>query len=111
MNMIVKLPPAPIGRPTKELAEQRHALMLDRALEMFLEKGFEVTTIEAIASSLNMTKRTIYSRYKDKHTLFKAVVQRAVDQWVMPVETLKAVDTGDLESTLQIGRASCRERV
>ena len=100
MNMIPKPPPAPNGRPTKALAEQRHALMLDRALEMFLEKGFEITTIEAIASSLNMTKRTVYCRYKDKRTLFKAVVQRAVDRWVMPVENLQAADTGDLESTL-----------
>jgi AcrR family transcriptional regulator len=47
-----------------------------------------------------MTKRTIYSRYRDKRALFEAVVQRAVDQWVVPIETLEAADTGDLEATL-----------
>lgn len=93
-------PPGPNGRPTKQQAEQRHVLLLDRALEMFLDKGFELTTIDAIAASLNMTKRTIYSRYKDKRALFKATVQRAVDRWVVPIEVLKAADTGDLESTL-----------
>lgn len=89
------------GRPTKEQAEQRHAELLDQALEMFLDRGFELTTIDAIAESLNMTKRTIYSRYADKRALFKATVQHAVDQWIVPIATLKAADDGDLESTLK----------
>ena len=29
------------GRPTRAQAEQRHQELLDRALEMFLEKGYE----------------------------------------------------------------------
>ena len=91
---------APSGRPTKKQAEQRDEQLLDRALEMFLEKGFELTTIDAIAASISMTKRTIYSRYKDKRALFKAAVQRAVDQWIVPIEVLKSADTGDLEATL-----------
>jgi AcrR family transcriptional regulator len=89
------------GRPTKEQAEQRHAALLDRALEMFLDRGFELTTIEAIAESLSMTKRTIYSRYTDKRALFRATVQHAVDQWIVPIDTLRAADNGDLETTLR----------
>jgi len=93
-------PLAPNGRPTKEQAEQRHEQLLDRALEMFLEKGFELTTIDAIAASINMTKRTIYSRYDDKRALFRAAVQRAVEQGLVPISALEAADTGDLETTL-----------
>jgi AcrR family transcriptional regulator len=95
-----KFPPSN-GRPTKEQAEQRHTALLDRALEMFLDKGFELTTIEAIAESLNMTKRTIYNRYTNKRTLFRATVQHAVDQWIVPLDTLKSADDGNLESTLR----------
>ena len=91
---------APNGRPTKKQAEQRHEQLLDRALEIFLEKGFELTTIDEIAASISMTKRTIYCRYKDKRALFKAAVQRAVDQWIVPIDVLKGADTGDLETTL-----------
>jgi AcrR family transcriptional regulator len=98
MNKYFKPPPS--GRPTKEQAEQRHEQLLDRALEMFLEHGFELTTIDAIAASINMTKRTIYARYEDKRALFKAAVQRAVDQWNVPVDELQAADTGNLETTL-----------
>jgi TetR/AcrR family transcriptional regulator, mexJK operon transcriptional repressor len=100
MTTHFKPPATPNGRPTKEQAEQRQEQLLDRALEMFLEKGFELTTIDAIAASLSMTKRTIYSRYQDKRALFRAAVQRAVDQWIVPVEVLRAADTGDLQATL-----------
>lgn len=88
------------GRPTREQAEQRHEELLDRALELFLEKGFELVTMEAIAAAVGMTKRTVYARYEDKSALFKAAVQRAVDRWIVPIERLQAVETDDLEATL-----------
>lgn len=93
-------PMAPNGRPSRELAELRQEFLLDKALEMFLEKGFEQTTIDAIAASINMTKRTIYSRFADKRALFKAAVERAIEEWFVPIEALKRADTGDLKATL-----------
>jgi AcrR family transcriptional regulator len=88
------------GRPTREQAEQRHVELLDRALELFLENGFELATIEAIAASVGMTKRTVYARYEDKRALFKAAVQRAIERWIIPIEVLQAAETDDLEETL-----------
>lgn len=88
------------GRPTRAQAEQRHEDLLDEALEIFLDKGYELATIEAIAASVRMTKRTVYTRYLDKAALFRAVVQRAVDRWVVPVDELRAAETDDLEATL-----------
>jgi TetR/AcrR family transcriptional regulator, mexJK operon transcriptional repressor len=89
------------GRPTLEQAEQRHIELLDRALELFLEKGFELVTIDAIATAVGMTKRTMYARYDDKSALFKAAVQRAIDRWIVPIETLQSVENDDLEITLK----------
>ena len=88
------------GRPTRAQAEQRHEELLDRALELFLENGYELATIDAIAAAVGMTKRTVYSRYEDKGALFRAAVQRAIDRWLVPVETLHAVESDDLEATL-----------
>jgi TetR/AcrR family transcriptional repressor of mexJK operon len=88
------------GRPTRETALRRQEELLERALEMFALGGFELTTIDAIATSLNMTKRTIYARYKDKGALFEAAVKRAIDRWYIPVEVLRQADTGDLATTL-----------
>lgn len=88
------------GRPTREQAERRHALLLDRALDLFLDRGYEQTTLEAIAASVRMTKRTVYGLYEDKAALFRAAVQHAIEQWVVPKETLRSLETGDLEGTL-----------
>lgn len=67
---------------------------------MFLTNGFDRSSIDAIASAAGMAKRTIYARYPDKDSLFEAAVQRAVDRWIVPVETLRAVESDDLEETL-----------
>jgi AcrR family transcriptional regulator len=88
------------GRPTREQARQRHDELLDRALDLFLDKGFEQATIEAIAASVGMTKRTVYARYLDKAALFKATVQRAIERLIVANSTLRALETGDIEATL-----------
>jgi AcrR family transcriptional regulator len=80
--------------------------LLDHALDLFLDQGFERTTIDAIAASAGMAKRTLYLRYKDKKALFKAALERAIEAWIVPVERLKAAETDDLEDSLQrIGHA------
>lgn len=88
------------GRPKRAEVERRNHELLDRALDLFLDKGFEKTTIDEIAIATGMAKRTIYFRYSDKLTLFKASLQRAIDAWVVPVEKLHAAECDDLESTL-----------
>jgi AcrR family transcriptional regulator len=88
------------GRPTTEQAEARHEELLDAALDLFLEHGFELTTIEMIAARINMTKRTVYARYADKASLFRGAVQRAIERQVVPRHVLEGFDEGDLTETL-----------
>lgn len=96
-------PPAPIkaGRPTRAQAEARREQLLDVALDLFLEHGFEQATIEMIAAHVGMNRRTVYARYADKATLFRAAVQRAIDRQVISPEVLADLDTGDLAQTLE----------
>jgi TetR/AcrR family transcriptional repressor of mexJK operon len=100
MNELGKIKRAKAGRPTREQAEARHAELLDRALDHFLDKGYEQATIEAIASDVSMTKRTVYARYDDKASLFLAAVRRAINSYAVPIERITATRTGDLERTL-----------
>jgi AcrR family transcriptional regulator len=92
--------PSGAGRPTREQAEQRHAELLNCALDMFLDRGYEQTTIEAIAAAVSMTKRTIYARYDDKAALFRAAVQHAIERSIVPEQALRSLETDDLEATL-----------
>lgn len=88
------------GRPT--LSNEQ---LLDTALDLFLDNGFERTSIEAITAAAGMAKRTVYARYADKTTLFKAALTRAIEEWIVPVEQLQAAETDDIEDTLlAIGR-------
>jgi TetR/AcrR family transcriptional regulator, mexJK operon transcriptional repressor len=88
------------GRPTAVQAQQRHDELLDNALDLFLDKGFEQATIEAIAAAVGMTKRTVYARYANKAALFKAAVQRSIERLIVPPATIEALDTGDIAATL-----------
>ena len=88
------------GRPTTEQAEARHGELLDAALDLFLEHGFELTTIEMIAARISMTKRTVYARYADKASLFRGAVQRAIERQIVPRSVLEGFDQGDLTETL-----------
>jgi AcrR family transcriptional regulator len=83
------------GRPT--LSNEQ---LLDTALDLFLANGFERTSIEAITAAAGMAKRTVYARYGDKTTLFKAALTRAIEEWIVPVGLLQAAESDDLEDTL-----------
>ncbi|WP_159867494.1 TetR/AcrR family transcriptional regulator [Novosphingobium sp. 9U] len=88
------------GRPTREQAQARQAELLDRALDHFLDRGFEQATIEAIAADVSMTKRTVYARYPDKAALFLAAVRRGIDRLALAPESIAATRADDLERTL-----------
>lgn len=100
MNEITDFGRPRAGRPTREQAEARHRELLDRALEHFLDKGFEQATIDAIAADVGMTKRTVYARYTDKAALFHAALLRAIERYTVTDEEIRATDVGDLEQTL-----------
>lgn len=89
-----------VGRPTRAQQEQRHEELLNVALDIFLERGFEQTTMEEIATRVGMSKRTVYARYEDKSALFKAAVRRAIERYTVPRDALEAVATDDLQKTL-----------
>jgi TetR/AcrR family transcriptional regulator, mexJK operon transcriptional repressor len=83
------------GRPT--LSNEQ---LLDTALELFLQHGFERTSIDAVADAAAMAKRTIYARYDDKTALFKAALTRAIENWLIPIEQLRSAEGDDLEQML-----------
>ncbi|KHK92533.1 TetR/AcrR family transcriptional regulator [Novosphingobium malaysiense] len=83
------------GRPSLSNEE-----LLDKALDLFLEKGFAGTSIDAICTAAGMAKRTVYSRYGDKETLFKAALSRAIDEWIVPIDRLREQESEDFEASL-----------
>lgn len=88
------------GRPTAHQAKEIKQRLLENALEVFMRHGFERATMEEIAQVANMSKRTLYSRYKDKNELFLAAMDIAIKQTTIAAEDVNQAITTSLESTL-----------
>lgn len=88
------------GRPAQKKVRQRNIELLNTALDHFLEHGFDRTSIDTITAAIGMAKRTVYRRYHNKAELFKASLERAIEEWLVPVDRLHASETDDLEETL-----------
>jgi TetR/AcrR family transcriptional regulator, mexJK operon transcriptional repressor len=65
----------PGGRPTQVEAERRHKILLRTAAELFVTRGLQGASIDAIARAAGVAKRFIYARYADKGELFVAAIQ------------------------------------
>ncbi len=70
------------GRPTQDDTRRKTETLLAVATDMFVSRGFNGATIEAIALAADMGKQAVYMRYPDKETLFTAVIQRLKDDGV-----------------------------
>ncbi|RYC29060.1 TetR/AcrR family transcriptional regulator [Lichenibacterium minor] len=70
------------GRPSQEEALRRDARLIEIAAAMFMERGFDATTVDAVAEAASVGKATLYARHRDKAALFAAVVQRQIDRWL-----------------------------
>jgi TetR/AcrR family transcriptional repressor of mexJK operon len=73
------------GRPTREEAARREARIVEVATQLFIERGFDGTSIDAVAEAAGVSKPTLYSRYQDKRALFEAVLQGRIREWLAPL--------------------------
>lgn len=68
------------GRPTKQESEDLSRRIVEVATRMFLEQGYADTTIDALATVLKASKRSIYARFANKADLFRAVTVSYAEQ-------------------------------
>jgi TetR/AcrR family transcriptional repressor of mexJK operon len=89
------------GRP-KDL--EKRAAILDAAKTLFLAKGFDGTSMDAIAASAGVSKLTVYSHFGDKDRLFKAAVVSRCDEQMPAAMFAVAVGTPARQALLTIAR-------
>lgn len=64
------------GRPRDP---ERMRRVIELAEQLFLEQGFERTSVEAVAKASGVSKMTIYSYFPTKKALFEATIGKRID--------------------------------
>ncbi|TKG70856.1 TetR/AcrR family transcriptional regulator [Prauserella endophytica] len=88
------------GRPTREQARLLDETVRERALELFLEHGYEDTSMDAIAAAAGTTKASLYARFPGKEAVFRSVMAWAMQRADWPVAEPPPPDLDDLEGAL-----------
>jgi AcrR family transcriptional regulator len=92
--------PDPTTARWRRLPEQRPRQILDAALAVFGEQGFEQARLEDVAERASVSKGTIYNYFPSKEALFEEMVQQTLSDLLEATATLPA--SGPAESVLRV---------
>ncbi|HFH2546592.1 TPA: TetR/AcrR family transcriptional regulator [Klebsiella aerogenes] len=84
------------GRPVNEALGQT---IIDAASELFVELGFQATTLDKIAQRAKISKLSIYRHFDNKEALFSAAIVAGCHQLFAPQALLEGVE-GSVEDQL-----------
>lgn len=94
------------GRPAADTIDQYRERLLGTALETFLRKGFEGTSLNAIAKISGTSRDTLYRQYGSKEELFRAAtgygLARLAEHLRMAVTTTGTVEDVLLRAAMEI---------
>jgi AcrR family transcriptional regulator len=88
------------GRARKAEPAARREAILDAALTVFAERGFEAARLDDVAAQAGVAKGTLYLYFKDKEALFEEVVHSAVSPVVERINVLAAAPDVPLSAML-----------
>src|SRR4051794_38851938 len=84
--------------------ERRRPQVLDAALELFLERGYEGTSMDAVARAAGVTKPVVYACFAGKEELFRALLRREEERILAEIQAaFEGSDLSDPEGTLVEG--------
>ncbi|HEX6522033.1 MAG TPA: TetR/AcrR family transcriptional regulator [Streptosporangiaceae bacterium] len=86
------------GRPPKAQAGDTKAALLRAALDLFAERGYEGTSVRAIARSVGLSESVLYAHFENKRAIFEAVLGQ-----LGPASAIEILDTADSALTTDPG--------
>lgn len=89
------------GRPANEALGQT---IVDAARELFVELGFQATTLDKVAQRAKVSKLSIYRHFENKEALFSAAIAARCHQFA-PLAIFEGVD-GSAEDQLMAAGSS-----
>ncbi len=97
---------APLDRNVRKTRIQKHRvnLILDCALDVFATYGFHGATIDRIAAKAGLSKPNVLYYFKTKQHIYHALLERTLEGWLDPLESLDANGDPIAELTRYISR-------
>jgi AcrR family transcriptional regulator len=97
----------PLARRSRreEYSESTRAALVSSAIELFTDRGYAETSLDAIASAARVTKGALYHHFRDKRDLFRAVFEEVEGEWADELGALVAEERDPLERIEIVGDA------
>ncbi|MFC3053021.1 TetR/AcrR family transcriptional regulator [Kordiimonas pumila] len=84
------------GRPRDE---SKNIAIIEAAVQLFLEKGFDSTSMDEVARVAGVSKQTVYSHFSGKEQLFSASIRAEIESRY-PDTVLKKLEKRSLEGDM-----------
>lgn len=85
------------GRPR---CSERNKSILEAASSLFMERGFDGTSMDAVAKQAGVSKQTVYSHFSNKDILFSSAITNKMEDYFPDREQLiKSEGTLEVELT------------
>ena len=97
-------PPTPAAAPSPRWSRRKEARpqeLLSAALDLFVERGYAATRLDAVAARAGVSKGTLYLYFANKEELFKAVVRENLLPVLDEAEEVFAGHAGSSASLLR----------
>lgn len=93
---------------TRMTGVERREAIIDAAVKLFSERGFRGVTTREIASEVGVTEPVLYQHFPSKRDLYRAIIERKMEQSASLGERFKAIcegtDSQPKEFFLDLGR-------
>jgi AcrR family transcriptional regulator len=84
--------------------ERRRPQVLDAALKLFLEHGYDGTSMDSVARAAGVTKPVVYACFSGKEELFRALLGREEERILEEIQSaFESADLSDPQATLTEG--------
>jgi AcrR family transcriptional regulator len=98
----------PAGRKRRGEGHTRREEILQAAKELFLEQGYEQTTMRRIADRVGISAPAVYLYFKDKEALMLALCDQTFAHLIEAVSDLERTVSDPLERVRRFGQAYAR---
>jgi TetR/AcrR family transcriptional repressor of mexJK operon len=85
-----------VGRPK---SSQKRQQILHQAGELFLQQGYDRTSMDAVAKQSCVSKQTVYSHFQNKDVLYNAVIESKCEEYRIE-EAAICIDSNSLAEIL-----------